>query len=76
MELLIKKIVAILLCALFAIFSLAGCSDKEKQEMGSKEKDIHPLYEKVMKERNRTHKTPQEIRRDEQKEKRGDVGSN
>lgn len=65
----IRNFDTIFICALFAIFLFTGCASKEREEPGSREKDIHQVYEKVVKDRNKTLKAAQ--KREEDESKRG-----
>ena len=47
----IKKSCVILICASFALFLYTSCSSKKENESVSGEKNIHGLYEKVAREK-------------------------
>ena len=66
----LKKLLLLLTGVLFAALLCAGCHGKEKETTPLKinpEKDIHGLYEKVLKERERTAKSKQKVKETEPK---------
>jgi len=52
----VKEFGVLIICVLFAISLCIGCSNEKEQKSISKGKDIHGLYEKVAKEKEKTLK--------------------